>query len=134
MIVYNSDSKENKTEGETEMAAINVTEEARKIYEKQQAQRPQMEQYLGANRIPAVMKATVEELEAHIQNCEDARQHYHLDRLAWEAIPYGSTREQVFAFALTKCRQASGRKGKRALTNKYGAEAADRIIKQAKGR
>ena len=105
---------------------------AKTTYDKLQNVRQQYER-MGMKPSPAML-ATQEQIEQHIQNCQDAAAEYDLQYLDWEKIEFGSTREQIFAVAESKRKASNKRAGARALVSKYGKSAAQDIIYNKTGK
>jgi len=80
-----------------------------------------------------IMAATVEQIEAHLDLVDEVGREFGF-RLDASKIEFGASREQVVAVAQSKVRSYKNRAGVRALEQKYGHDAAARIVHKHSGR
>ena len=105
---------------------------AQQIYDSlAQSRTPEYIRFYGQPQ--GIYAATVEEIQAHIDMVAAVSQEFgfHLDD---SKIAFGYTREQVVAIAEAKRKHYNRRAGVRALEQKYGHEAASRIVYKHSGR
>lgn len=80
-----------------------------------------------------IMAASVEDIQAHLDLVDAVAGEFGLS-LDASKITFGATREQIVSIAQAKARNYKNRAGVRALEQKYGHEAAARIVKNHSGR
>ena len=78
--------------------------------------------------------ATIDEIYNFLQTVEDARIAAGLPYLDSDKIPFGASRDEIFAIAESKKKASNRRAGARALVNKYGKAAAEDIIARKTGK
>lgn len=105
---------------------MNIQQTAERIYNEQQTARPAAEKFFGSDGIPAIMKASVEEIAAHIQMVQDVSRQYQVS-LDYTKFEFGCSRDTVENKAAAKVKANNRRAGAKALIAKYGYEAACRI-------
>lgn len=113
------------------MNSQQIRQAAEKIYMQQQTVRAQYEK-MGM-KPTATMLATAQEIEAHIQMVEDVAAEYGVN-LDYGKFAFGTSREQVVAAAEAKVGKSKRSAGARALSAKYGKEAAEEIIRRKTGK
>ena len=106
-------------------------ERAEKIYNQVH---PAAEQYrkMGMPLTPA-MAATLDEIEAHLNLVDDVAREYGAN-LDASKIAFGASRQEIEAVAQSKNKANKRRAGVRALEQKYGHDAAARIVYKHSGR
>lgn len=109
------------------MNSQQIQNEAQKIFNQMQTVRVARERF-SPESITPVMRATVEELAAHI---EMVTRHGIMN---WQKIEFGATEEQVIAKAAAAAKAKRRGAGARALQAKYGKESAERIIAKHTGK
>jgi methionyl-tRNA synthetase len=110
---------------------MNNRQRAEEIYNRNQ---PAVESYrkLGMALTP-IMAATVEQIEAHLNLVDQVAQETGA-RLDASKISFGASREEIEAVAEAKMARNRRSAGARALSRKYGKDAAERIIANKTGR
>lgn len=83
--------------------------------------------------ISPIMAATVDAIESHLNLVDEISQESGV-RLDASKIEFGATREQIVAVADAKGARNRRSAGARALSRKYGKDAAERIIQSKSGR
>lgn len=106
-------------------------EKAEQIYKSQQAVVPQY-QAMGI-ALTAIMSASVDEIAEHLQLVENISNEYKVNLDAGK-FAFPATEEVVRASAEAKLKAKKRSAGARALQNKYGKEAAERIIQKHTGK
>ncbi len=109
------------------MTAKQIQAEAQHIFEQMQSVREQRERF-SPESITPVMRATVEELAAHIEMVTGH------GIVNWKKIEYGTSEERVIEIAAGAAKAKKRSAGARALSAKYGKEGAERIITKHSGR
>ena len=107
-----------------------IQAEAERIYQAQQAVRPQYEK-MGM-KLPAIMMASAAEISRHLLTCAELSEQYKC-RLSADAL-WGKSVAEITAVAEAKTKKHNRRAGVRALVAKYGHEAADQIVNKHSGR
>jgi len=106
-------------------------QKAQQIYDQMT---PAREQWQRMGTVPSdAMAATVEEIEAHLDLVEDVSAEFGF-RLDASKIEFGASREEIVAIAEGKAKRYRRRAGIRALQQKYGHDAAKRIVRKHSGR
>jgi hypothetical protein len=80
-----------------------------------------------------IMAASVEDIQAHLDLVDEIAREFGFS-LDASKIQFGASREQIVSIAQAKARNYKNRAGVRALEQKYGHEAAARIVKKYSGR
>jgi hypothetical protein len=111
---------------------MNPKTEAQKVYEQTRPTAAQIKFY-GESSLTPIQKATLAQIEAHIQNCIDAADENHVN-LDYHKIEFGKTRQEIFEIAASKTKTIKRGAGARALSARYGKQAAQDIIYRKTGR
>lgn len=106
--------------------------EAQKAYSQTRPTEAQIKM-LGEGSLTPVQRATVDEIETHIQNCSDAAAEYKVN-LDYRKVEFGKTREEIFEIAASKAKALRRSAGARALSAKYGKSIAEQIIARKTGK
>ncbi len=109
------------------MNAKQIQTEAQQIFEQMQSVREQRERFSPESVTP-VMRATVEELAAHIEMVTGH------GIMNWKKIEYGTSEERVIEIAGAAAKAKKRSAGARALSAKYGKDAAEKIIAKHTGK
>lgn len=109
------------------MNSQQIRAEAQKIFDQMQTVRQQRERW-DPEGITPVMRATVDELAAHI---EMVTRHGIMN---WKKIEYGTSEERVIEIATAATKAKKRGAGARALSAKYGKDAAEKIIQKHTGK
>lgn len=109
-----------------------IHEQAVKIYEQTRPD-PRHVQMMGDGMLTPVQRASLEEIENHLRTVDEVAQEFGF-RLDASKIEFGATREQVIEIAEGKAKRYRRRAGVRALQQKYGHDAARKIVKKHSGR
>jgi hypothetical protein len=109
---------------------MNYREQAEKIYEQT---RPNPQAVAMGFPATPIQQATVDEIEAHLVLVAEVGEEYGV-RLDAARVEFGATREQIAEIADARACRNRRSAGARALSRKYGKEAAERIIREKSGR
>ena len=106
--------------------------EAERIYEQTRPTEAAIRFY-GLDGLQPVQRATVDEIEAHLNLVAEVAQEFGVN-IDPSKMRFGATRDEVVAIAESKRKRYNRRAGVRALEQKYGHEAASRIVYRHSGR
>jgi hypothetical protein len=109
-----------------------IQNQAVKIYEQTRPD-PRYVQMVGEAMLSPVQRASLEEIENHLRTVDEVAQEFGFP-IDPAKIEFGATREQVVEIAESKAKNYRRRAGVRALQQKYGHDAARRIVKKHSGR
>lgn len=110
---------------------MNHREQAEKIYNQMTPSRESYQKMGMA--LSGAMAATVDEIEAHLQLVDEVAQEYKI-WLDASKIEFGASREDIEKKAESKAKSRRRSAGARALSRKYGKDAAERIIRNKTGK
>lgn len=109
-----------------------ISQRAQQIY-KTTRPNPNYVKMMGATSLTPVQRASLEEIENHLRLVDKISQEYGFTIQA-DKVEFGASREQIVAIAERKAKRYKRRAGVRALQNKYGHDAAARIVRKHSGR
>ena len=111
---------------------MNNRREAQRIYDQTRPTEAAIRFY-GLDGLRPIQRATVDEIEAHLNLVAEIAREYRVN-IDPSKVEFGATRKQIVAIAESKRRMRNRRAGVRALEQKYGHEAAARIVYKHSGR
>ena len=111
---------------------MNYREQAEKIYNQTRPD-PRIVAIMGESSLTPVQRASLEDIENYLRMVGEAAQEYGVN-LNPSKIEFGSTEEQIAEIAKAKIRRRNRSAGARALSAKYGKDAAERIIYRKTGK
>lgn len=88
---------------------------------------------MGESTLTPVQRASLDEIESHLTLVGEVAQEHGVN-LDASRVDFGASREQIVALAEAKVQRRNRSAGARALSRKYGKNAAERIIYQKTGR
>jgi len=109
-----------------------ISQRAQQIY---QSTRPdeRMVKMMGTASLTPVQRASLEEIENHLRLVNEISTEYKITIHA-DKVQFGASRDEIVVIAESKAKRRKRRAGVRALQNKYGHDAAARIVKKHSGR
>jgi len=111
---------------------MDIHEQAMSIYE-QTRPNPQHVKVFGESALTPIQRASLEEIEAHLVMVAEVAAEVGTN-LNPSKVEFGMSREEVTQKAEAKLRRWKRGAGARALSAKYGKDAAERIIAKHTGR
>ena len=115
------------------MDAMNTNREyAEKIFNQTRPTQRAIEVF-GVESLTPIQRATVDQIEAHLNLVDEVGTEFQC-RLDAAKIPFGITRAKLVEIAERKLARRRRSAGARALSRKYGRDAAERIIYRKTGK
>lgn len=109
-----------------------ISQRAQKIYDTTRPN-PNYVKMMGTASLTPVQRASLEEIENHLRLVDEISKEYGFTIQA-DKVEFGASRDEVVVIAERKVKRHNRRAGVRALQNKYGHDAAARIVKRHSGR
>ena len=109
-----------------------ISQEAKEVYNRTRVSESYIKM-MGESMLSPVQRASLEEIENHLRLVDEISKEYNFKIYA-DKVEFGASRDEIVAIAESKVKRHKRRAGVRALQNKYGHDAAVRIVKKHSGR